>query len=176
MGKKLDLTPEQRKERSERAKKLVAEGKIGGPRPGSGRPKKKRASEYVAEAARAHAKDIAEAFVDSIAPTAPPAIRLQAAKDWLLIEQKEAEIQIKEERTFDDMTETELRDLVMQRLEKIYAGEAVGEEEDVIDVEGVEVFEAEPEPDFAIEEEEGELGEYEIEPVKAPPSPWGRGR
>lgn len=165
--RKLDLTPEERQARSDRAKALVKEGKIGGPRPGSGRPRKKRASEFVAEAARAHAKEIVEAYVDSISPTAPPAIRLQAANDWLKVEQTEAEIQMKEDRNFDNMSERELKELVMQRLLKIKQPGHEVEEPTVIEAE--EVIEIEEG-----EEEEVELGEYVKEPEQVHKSPFDR--
>lgn len=136
MGKKLALTEEQKKERSERAKKLVAEGKIGGPQPGAGRPRKKRASEIVAEKARDRANDIVAAFEELI-EAGPPAVRLQAAKDWLLIEQKEAELAIKEERAFEDLSEDQLKELIITRLAKIQAAKDVEKLEGSITVEPV---------------------------------------
>lgn len=138
MGKKLSLTPEQKRERSERAKRLVKEGKFGGPQPGAGRPRKKRASEIVAEKARDRAGEIVEAFEDLI-ENGPPAVRLQAAKDWLLIEQKEAELALKEERFGEDMSEDELRELVINRLAKINAAKEVEKLEGSITVEAEEV-------------------------------------
>lgn len=170
--KKLELSDEERQRRRELAKKMVEEGKIGGPRPGSGRPRKKRASEYVAEAARTHANKIVDAFLDSIHETAPAQIRLQAAKDWLLIEQKEAEIQLKEERQFDDMSEKELREMVAANLTKLHEKNikvAVGSSSE--SEEPAEIAEAE-----IVEEEAEDLGEYEEQPQEVHESPFARRR
>src|SRR5262245_8613930 len=104
----MELTDAERKRRSDRAKELVEQGKIGGPRPGSGRPRKVRAAEIVAEKARANADKIAQAYIDALDPAKPDAIRLQAARDWLGVENKEGELTRKEEKDLDSMNKNEL--------------------------------------------------------------------
>lgn len=83
---------------SERARQLVAEGKLGGARPGAGRPRKsvadtqkrKRASTVITEAARENADKIAGVFNDVIGdPDASRHIKLRAAKLAIDIEHRE---------------------------------------------------------------------------------------
>ena len=92
----------------ERAKQLVAEGKIGGAREGSGRPRKRRVSEVINEKIEAHAEEIWSVYLDSISETSSPQIRLQAARDLLEIERKEVEHQRSEDEDLKRMNKDQL--------------------------------------------------------------------
>lgn len=113
------ITDEEREARRQRALALhkqvdpvTGRRRFGGPQPGSGRPRKKRAAEMVAEAAQDEAKEITKVFKDLIDAKSPPAIRLAAAREWLAVENKEAELQLKEERSLAEMNHEELLDKV----------------------------------------------------------------
>ena len=115
---KRKLTKEElSKVRSENAKKLVAEGKLGGARKGSGRPKKERAQTVVAEKVRDHqAQNIYTTLVD-VMNNGKPGEQLKAALALLEIESKEHAIQSREEeRMYDNRTKEQLVELAMKRL------------------------------------------------------------
>lgn len=105
----------------ERARQLVAEGKIGGARKGAGRPRHKRASELVAEKAETHANKIVAAYLNALDPnnTIKPEIRLQAAREWLEIERQERELQLKEEKRgpLEDRSPTSLLAFILENIE-----------------------------------------------------------
>lgn len=115
----MQISEEERRRRSELAKQLHQKGKFGGKQPGSGRPRKKRASEIVAEQARAEADEIIQVFRDSIRSDNPASVRLNAAKEWLKIEQSEADLQLKEERQLDGLTTGQLVEMIMGRLSRV---------------------------------------------------------
>lgn len=115
----MQISEEERKRRSELAKQLHQKGKFGGKQPGSGRPRKKRASEIVAEQARAEADEIIQVFRDSIRSDNPASVRLNAAKEWLKIEQSEADLQLREERQLDGLTTNQLVEMIIGRLERV---------------------------------------------------------
>ena len=75
----------------ERARELVAAGKLGGAKYGrmGGRPRKPRAGELAAQQAAEHAEQIVQAFADALHPSQPPLVRLRAAVAWLDLERKE---------------------------------------------------------------------------------------
>jgi hypothetical protein len=87
-----------------RARELVAEGKIGGPRAGSGpKPKRttepQRASSVVAQAAKDHAEQIAATFTNVITdPDASDRQKMHASKTLVAIEAREAELTRADER------------------------------------------------------------------------------
>lgn len=118
MGTKRDLniSDEERQRRSELAKQLHAQvvdpetGRraFGGRQPGAGRPRKVRAAELVAEEAKKSAKEIVEALKDSLKPENPMSIRLQGARQWLEIENKEAALQLAEEKEWHAYSDEEL--------------------------------------------------------------------
>lgn len=96
----------------------VVRRRFGGPQPGAGRPKKQRASTIVAEQARQHAEQIKDAFVDALDPMNHPNVRVNAARSWLEMEQKEEALAMAEERALEGMH----RDaLVTQLAEKLGA-------------------------------------------------------
>lgn len=97
-------------DRSERARQLVEDGKIGGARPGAGRPPKantesqgrRPAAEAVAAAARQHSESIAQVFVDVLQDdTASDSEKLRAMRALLGVETTEAKIQLEESKQSD---------------------------------------------------------------------------
>lgn len=91
------VTDEERKRRSELAKKLVAEGKIGGAGRGQGRKRKPRVGEIVAEAANEEAQNIISVFRDAIGPDQKINVRLDAANKWVSIAADESKLQMQED-------------------------------------------------------------------------------
>jgi hypothetical protein len=123
------ITDEERERRRERARQLHAEvdpetglRKFGGRQPGSGRPRKVRAAELVADAAQREAKEIAKVFKDAIQPNQPAAIRLQAAKQWLEIENKEATLQMQEDKALAQLSHDELLERVATSFARLAGG------------------------------------------------------
>lgn len=149
----MQISEEERKRRSQMARELHAQGKFGGRQPGSGRPKKKRASEIVAEQARVEAENIIEVFRDSIRSDNPASVRLNAAREWLKIEQAEADLQLREERQLEGLSTTQLVEMIMGRLVRVQefggvlpeelAGllETSSDEKQVVEAESIEVEE-----------------------------------
>lgn len=86
---------------SQRARQLVAEGKIGGAEHGrkGGRPRKNQvplqpretASAYIARTARDNAPAILKVYEDAVAAGQLPQHRLQAVKQWVNAEDREVE-------------------------------------------------------------------------------------
>jgi len=98
----------------ERALQLVAEGKIGGPRPGAGRPRVPRATELIAEAAIEHADEIVAALLAGIAPDQRADERSRAADRWARLIVQEGSLQQREHAedradTYTSMSDDEVR-------------------------------------------------------------------
>lgn len=112
--KKNNISPEAREKLSRLAKERVEKGVMGGAKFGKkgGRPRKPRASQEIAEEARKHAQEIVQVFKDGIDPDRPMGTRLKAAELWLGVEEKEAKIQLQEEKQ-DEQLE---RDEIIKRL------------------------------------------------------------
>lgn len=116
--KKMNLTPEQRKERSDRAKALAAEGKIGGAQPGAGRPKKRRATEVMAEGISEMGEEMLGAIKDALNKDNPHSIRLKAVDQATKIEEKEARLQIDEAEQLRKMD----HDALVKQVAEKFAG------------------------------------------------------
>lgn len=137
-NKKPILSEEELERRRQNALQLVKAGKLGGKQPGAGRPRKKRASEIVAEKASQEAQKIAQAFEDALEPHNPASVRLTAAKEWLKVEQEEAKLQMEEEKHVNELQTNQLIDLITTKLQKIHEA---GVLENIIDGEIVDVIE-----------------------------------
>lgn len=125
------MSVEERERRRQRALELVKQGKIGGPRPGSGRPRKRRASEVLNERIEKNAEEIWKVFEDSIARTAPPHVRLQAATKLLEIEREELRLEAEEHRRLHEQTKDKLiEDLVGTLARLSHAGVTMPEHVD----------------------------------------------
>lgn len=118
MGAKRDfkVSDEERARRSELAKQLhskvvdptTGRRAFGGRQPGAGRPRRVRAAELVAEEAKKSATEIVSALKDALDAGNPASIRVNAAKTWLEIENREADLQLKEDRDFATLSDEEL--------------------------------------------------------------------
>lgn len=116
-------SPEEIQRRKDLAKKLVAEGRIGGPRPGSGRPPtKRRAAQAIAEAANNHTKEIIDAFKSGVDPSQPASVRVTTAEKWLGVERQESELRLKEDRQLEDMSADDLINLIASKFARVKAG------------------------------------------------------
>lgn len=117
--KKYEITPAERLRRSEAAKALHAEGKIGGAQKGAGRPRKQRAQEVVAEGIRDDGDKILKALREALKDKSNTT-KLKAALAMLEIESKETELKIKEEqRTYDNMSKDKLLELAFERIQQL---------------------------------------------------------
>lgn len=108
-------TPERREKQSEVAKQLVAEGKFGGKGRGQGRPRKKRASEIVAEKVTDEGQAIFDRLME-ITRYGKDANSISAAKTLLDTEEKERKLQLEEEQAYEDMRGNELAELLYTKL------------------------------------------------------------
>lgn len=115
--RKLNLSPEERKRRSERMQKLRKEGKVG-PEYGKlgGRPKKPRASELLAQEAEKHKDELLSVLKDAIDPNQPIGVRQKALDQWLAIEREERKMEMDEEEHYAKMDREELMDDIAKRL------------------------------------------------------------
>lgn len=119
-GRTRNLSDEERQRRSELARKLhnqvvdpsTGRRAFGGPQPGSGRPRKPRAAEVLAEEARKNQDLIVAAFKDALSPNQPVAVRVRAAERWIKIEHDEAALQNVENRELASLSQEELVDIV----------------------------------------------------------------
>jgi hypothetical protein len=86
------------------------------------RNKKKRASEYVAEAAQLQAAEIVAVFKDATDKSQPMGIRLKAAQAWLEVEQGEFKMTMQEEAASAQQHSRD--ELIAILAEKLTAGPA----------------------------------------------------
>lgn len=113
-------------ERSERAKSLHAQGKFGGPQPGAGRPRKKRASEFIAE----NVSDEAQTFYDrlmTIVRNGNDGNSMAAMRDLLGIEEKEQIRKDRDKERVEDMARDELLILVAGKIQELAESGAIPE-------------------------------------------------
>jgi hypothetical protein len=115
--KKRQMSEEAKRAASERMKKLHAEGRAG-PQFGKlgGRPRKKRASEVIAEAAADEAEKLLAVYRDAIDENQPISIRLKGAEAWKNIEQSEAKLGMEEEDHVRKMSKDELEDHIASKI------------------------------------------------------------
>jgi hypothetical protein len=153
--KKKNLSPEVRQAASDRAKKLHAEGKLGGAKFGrmGGRPRKKRASETVAEAAvkQANREDIVRVFEDAVADSQPIGVRLKGAEAWLAIEREERKLSLQEDEF--DAKQHSRDELVAILADKLTSGPAAEVLRAKLAVSEAELHEAETIEDAEIVDE-----------------------
>lgn len=147
------ITPEERKRRSDLAKRLVAEGKIGGAGRGQGRKRIPRASEIAAEKARAHAPEIVQAYIDALDPSQPAATRIKAADSWLRLEQTEADLQLREKRQLEALSTNDLIGEITERFSAIRRAGGLGLlPEGVMDIDAEDIEELDDDDEAAAEE------------------------
>lgn len=117
----LDLTEEERQRRSELAKKMHAEGKFGGAQPGSGRPRKRRATEVINEKIEKDAELIYYRLKESL-DSDSEANKLKAIQIMLETAKTEMDYQQKEKRNLDDLSEEDLIQLITAGVGKLNEG------------------------------------------------------
>lgn len=115
--RELDISDDERVARSERMKKLHAEGKAG-PQFGKmgGRPRKKRAGEEVAEGASDDRKKILEVFRRAIDKDQPISIQMKGAEALLKAEEREGRLSMDEEEHVERMSGGDLAKFLAQKL------------------------------------------------------------
>lgn len=142
----MNISEEERKRRSERAKEMVKKGKIGGDRrsEGAGRPKVEKASEKIAKAADRSADKMVKEL-NNILKNGKPGEKLKAIELWLSIANKESDKQEKKElQQIKNAGREELLKIVGEQIIPLLeAGLSVPgfDEKDFIDVEAEEIEE-----------------------------------
>jgi hypothetical protein len=111
---------ERREKQREVAKRLVEEGKFGGAGRGQGRPRKKRASEVVADLTSAEGQDIFDRMME-IVRGGNDGNSISAARTLLETEEKERKLQLEEEQSYEHMRGNELSESIMNLLYELSA-------------------------------------------------------
>lgn len=113
------ISEAERQRRRELAKRLVAEGKIGGNR-GGGRPKKKSATELALEKLQDEADSIVQALRDGIDPTKEKSAtnRARNAHKILELEMEHEKEERAKEKDLSDMKKDEIIDGLLDMLGK----------------------------------------------------------
>jgi hypothetical protein len=108
--RKMNLSPEERKRRSDAMKKKHEEGVAGGAEFGKlgGRPKKKRASQVIAERASEQGEAMAQVLVDAMDEENPHSIRIKAVEAMTRIEDKEERLALDEAEQLRKMDHDQL--------------------------------------------------------------------
>ena len=130
-----NLSDEERAKRKARALELHKAGKFGGKQPGAGPKPKKTASEIVAAKAAKEAKKIVAAFSDALEPHNPASVRVQAATQWIKLEQEEKKLKMEEERHVDQLQTNQLIEFIQERFDRL---NDAGILRDVVDAEVVD--------------------------------------
>jgi len=116
----VNISQEERERRRQRA--LAQHAKVhpddpsrrlfGGPQPGSGPKRQKRATEVAAERIARQGNLMADAVIGAMRDTSP-SIRLQGVRLGMEIEHREAELRLKEDRSLDEMSNAELVQMIV---------------------------------------------------------------
>lgn len=139
----MEITETEREARRQRALALHAEGKFGGPQPGSGRPRKKRAAEIVAEQVSNEGQAIFDRLM-GIVRDGTHSNAISAARELLSIEDREAARLDKEDDKIDNMHRDQLLLLVASELKELSDRGLIPGFASVIDGEVVEVADERP--------------------------------
>jgi len=108
----MSWTPERKEKQREIANQLVAEGKFGGAGRGQGRPRKRRASEEVAELVAGEGRKIYQRLMD-ILENGTDSNSILAVREIRAIEESERKIEIQDEQNeIENMRKDELVDLL----------------------------------------------------------------
>jgi hypothetical protein len=81
----------------------------------SGSPRKRRAAQAVAEAAKAREQQLTNVFIEATDEGQPMRIRLEGAKEWLRIEREEDKLQLAED-AYADATREDLAQMLIDKL------------------------------------------------------------
>ena len=109
-------TPERRKEKSEQAKRLVAEGKFGGKQPGAGRPRIKTVSEVISEEAQKDGNKIYRELKQMMFDNRSPGIKLAAIDRVLKAEQDVLKNMRDDEREIAKLGGRQLQEALLEEL------------------------------------------------------------
>lgn len=139
----MELTDEEREARRQRALALHADGKFGGAQPGSGRPRKKRASEVVAESVAAEGQLIYDTLIE-IVRSGTDSNKMSAAKTLMEIEEKEAQRSDREDDKIEEMHRDQLLLMVASKLEALSDRGLIPGFAEVVDGYAVEVEDSGP--------------------------------
>ena len=146
---------ERREQQREVAKRLVEEGKFGGKGRGQGRPRKKRASEVVAEQVSSEGQEIFDRFME-IVRGGKNMESIAAGQALLAVEDKERKIQLEEEQTYEHMRGNDIAELIMHQLAELSENGSIDFDYTIDEGEYSEVTEGAA--DRAIEESESARG------------------
>lgn len=139
-------TEEEKEEQRQRMLALHEEGRAGGQFGKlGGRPRKKRPQERMAERARDEGDYFYDKLIEVI-ENGRMGDRRQAIMNILEIVEKERQIEVEEEKRFDDLRRDELVSVVSGQLEQLLARRVIGNAGDVIDGRATEVSESELKP------------------------------
>src|SRR6476659_2881435 len=117
-------TEERRELQRSVAKDLVAQGKFGGKGRGQGRPRKKRASEVIAEQVASEGQEIFDRLME-ITRGGKNSESIMAANSLIAIEEKERKLQLEEEQSYEDMRGNDLAESIMTLLYELSADGAI---------------------------------------------------
>jgi hypothetical protein len=81
----------------------------------SGSPRKRRAAQAVAEAAKAREQQLTNVFIEATDEGQPMRIRLEGAKEWLRIEREEDKLQLAED-AYADASREDLAQMLIDKL------------------------------------------------------------
>lgn len=109
---------ERREQQREVAKRLVEEGKFGGKGRGQGRPRKKRASEVIAEQVSTEGQEIFDRLME-ITRGGKNMESIAAANSLIAIEEKERKLQMEEEQSYEHMRGNDLAELLWNQLKEL---------------------------------------------------------
>lgn len=115
--RKVNISPEESRRRSERMQRMRKEGKVG-PQFGKlgGRPRKVRASELIAEQASKKRKEIAKVLEDAIDEEQPITVRMKGVQMITDIEKSERSMEMAEDEHYAKMNKDEMIDEMAKKL------------------------------------------------------------
>ena len=141
MGK-LDLTPEERERRAENMRELHREGKAGAQFGHlGGRPRKKRASEVIAQKVAEEAEEIWTNLRALAFDSDSEKIRMDTSFRLIDIEEKERKVNVEEEVRYEQLKHAELAELVIGNLFELVRNGSIdlGQIVDAEDIEDGEI-------------------------------------
>lgn len=139
----MELTQEERDRRSLQARELHAAGKFGGPQPGSGRPRKKRVSEVIAEKVTDEAQTIYDKLME-VLRDGTHTNSIAAIKALLEIESKESDRSEREDAQIDNLHRDQLLLLVATQMKELSDRGLIPDLTGIIDGEAIELADEEP--------------------------------
>lgn len=134
----MELTDEERENRRQRALALHADGKFGGVQPGSGRPRKKRVAEVIAEKVADEAQTIYDRLMQ-IVREGTDSNSISASRQLLEIEASESTRLDREDEKIDSMHRDQLLLLVATQMKELYDRGLIPDLAGVVDGEFEEV-------------------------------------